>query len=62
MSINSDFKIEDGVLIHYNGSDDEVVIPDGVTQKPRSFFFQKITILPLSCNKYRLFAVNIPIL
>ena len=31
MSINSDFKIEDGVLIHYNGSDDEVVIPDGVT-------------------------------
>lgn len=28
---DGDFEIEDGVLTHYRGSDDHVVIPDGVT-------------------------------
>ena len=31
MSNNSDFQIEDGVLIRYTGKDKDVVIPDSVT-------------------------------
>ena len=31
MSNNSDFQIEDGVLIEYTGKDKDVVIPDSVT-------------------------------
>ena len=30
MSNVNDFKIQNGVLVHYNGSDEDVVIPDGV--------------------------------
>lgn len=32
MSNNSDFQIEDGVLIRYTGKDKDVVIPDSVTK------------------------------
>ena len=31
MSNINDFEIQDGILVHYNGSDANVVIPDGVT-------------------------------
>lgn len=31
MSNINDFEIQDGVLVHYNGSEEEVVIPPGVT-------------------------------
>lgn len=32
MSNTSDFVIENGVLTKYNGSNENVVIPDGVTE------------------------------
>lgn len=39
MSNNSDFQIEDGVLIRYTGKDKDVVIPDGVTRIGAKAFF-----------------------
>lgn len=35
----TDFKIENGILIQYNGNDSHVVIPDGVTSIGSSAFF-----------------------
>ena len=39
MNNNSDFQIEDGVLIRYTGKDKDVVIPDGVTRIGAKAFF-----------------------
>ena len=39
MSNNSDFQIEDGVLIRYTGKDKDVVIPDSVTSIGRYAFY-----------------------
>jgi len=39
MNNNSDFQIEDGVLIRYTGKDKDVVIPDGVTSIGHCAFY-----------------------
>ena len=52
MSNINDFVIEDGILARYNGSDAEVVIPDGVTEIKNYAFssktFLKSVIIPNS--------------
>ena len=40
MSNNSDFRIENGVLIRYTGKDKDVVIPDGVTRIGKYAFYE----------------------
>ena len=51
----SDFTIQDGVLTYYNGTDTEVVVPDGVTSIRSTAFngnttLQKVT-LPASMKE-----------
>ena len=44
---DSEFEIEDGVLIKYNGSAEEVVIPEGVTTIGNNAFAYNMTIKKL---------------
>ena len=36
----NDFEIEDGVLIQYNGNDDEIIVPNTVTEIGEEAFYE----------------------
>ena len=59
---NTDFDIQNGVLVAYNGTDKHVVIPDGVTEIGDDVFWQNenITsvIIPDGVTEIRKFAFN----